>query len=292
MTSLRRPLSHPSLFLAAAGFAVASLTGVSGARAQAQLQTPQPSPRAKIEQRVGVTDFSVEYSSPAVKGRKIWGGLVPYDQVWRSGANAATKLTVSRDFTFGDKPVKAGSYGLYTIPGKQTWTVVLNSRSEDWGTSHDPKNDVARITVRPGAMQMVRERLTYLFTNTTDDSTALDLEWEKVRIRVPFKVDTKAHVQASIEQTLGEAWRPHFVAARYLFESGGDLDQALSYADTSIAIRPMWSNHWTKAQILGKKGNKAEAIAAAEKAQSLGQGDRIFEGFFKADVAKAIQGWR
>jgi hypothetical protein len=262
------------------------------AAAQAALETPAPSPRAKVEQRVGLTDFQVEYSSPAVKGRKVWGELVPLDKVWRTGANAATKLTASRDFTFGDKPVKAGTYSLHSIPGKTSWTVILNSNPNASPQAYDEKLDVARVNVRPVASPAHRERLTFIFSDTTDDATHLDLEWVKVRVRVPLKVDTKAQVAAAIEQADKEAWRPHFTAARYLLESGGDLDRALSFADKSVAIQPTWWNQWVKAQIHGKKGNKAEAAAAAREAQELGKGDQIFEGFFKTDVDKAIASWK
>src|SRR5580765_2018549 len=110
--------------------------------AQAVIETPAPSPKARVEQRVGVTDVSIDYSSPGVKGRKIWGEVVPYDKVWRAGANAPTKLTVSRDFTFGGTAVKAGSYSVFVTPGKKTWTVALNTDLTATQDSHDDKNDV------------------------------------------------------------------------------------------------------------------------------------------------------
>ena len=254
---------------------------------------PAPSPKARVEQRVGLTDFALDYSSPAVKKRKIWGELVPYDKVWRAGANAPTKLTVSRDFEMGGTKVKAGAYALIITPGKASWTVHLNSNVEGGATqNYDPKNDVAKVTVKPSAMPAARERLTFLFSDTTDDATVLEMEWDKTRVRVPFKVDTKAHVDASMEKALGDAWRPHMNAARYLLDTGGDLDRATSLIDKSISIQATWWNEWVRAQIMGKKGNKAEALASATRAQSLGQGDRVYEGFFKADIAKAIAGWK
>lgn len=270
---------------------IAISAALLGATASAQ-EVPAASPKARVEQQVGVTNFAVDYSSPAVKGRKIWGALVPYDQPWRTGANAMTKLTASRDFMFGDKKVPAGTYGLYTIPGKNSWTVALNSKSDSWGApAPDPKNDVARITVKPQQSQM-RERMTFIFSDTTDDASRLDLEWEKVRLPIPLKVDTKAHVMASIDQATSEAWRPHFTSARYLLENNGDLGKALQYADTSIAIKPTWWNNWIRAQILAKQGKKQDAVAAAQKAQELGKGDRVFDGFFKPQVEKAVAEWK
>src|SRR5688500_15921944 len=145
---------------------------------------PQLSQRAKLEQRVGVTDFALEYSSPAVKKRKIWGDLVPYDKVWRAGANQATKLTASNDFTFGGAAVKAGSYAVFMVPGKAQWTVHLNTDLMANQQNHDAKKDVAKVSVKPVALPAVRERLLYLFDNHTDDSVVLQLEWERVRIAV------------------------------------------------------------------------------------------------------------
>lgn len=276
--------------------ALAALLGIplstSIASAQA-VDLPQPSPRAKVEQRVGVTDFSLEYSSPGVKGRKIWGELVPYDKVWRAGANAATKLTASRDFTFGGTVVKAGTYSLFITPTRRQWTVVLNSdpSANAAANAHDPKKDIARATVTPAALAAPRERLLYTFNDTQDDRTQLELEWERVRIRVPIIVDTKGHVTASIEKATGEAWRAHAAAASYYFNAG-DADRALPLIDKSIAIQANWRNEWLRAQILGKKGRKAEAAAAANRALSLGKDDKIFEQFVKPDVTKAIAGWK
>lgn len=288
-------MSQPSRRLTSTAFA--SLTSallLVGASVSAQelLQVPQASPKARVEQQVGISNFSVDYSSPGAKGRQVFGGLVAFDKPWRTGANAATKFTASRDFMFGDKKVPAGSYALYSIPGKNSWTMVLNTSADAWGAmGFDKAKDVARITVKPQAIP-ARERMTFLFSDTTDDTSRLDLEWEKTRVSIPLKVDTKGHVLANIDQSLGESWRPHFTAARYLLENGGDLNAAIKYIDTSIAVKPTWWNNWVRAQILAKQGKAKEAVEAAQKAQELGKGDRVFEGFFKADVQKAIAGWK
>ncbi|HYD48353.1 MAG TPA: DUF2911 domain-containing protein [Terriglobales bacterium] len=264
----------------------------TGLLAQAVPELPQASPLSRVEQRVGLTDLAIEYSSPAVKNRTIWGTLVPYGQLWRTGANAATRLEASRDFRFGGKPVPAGQYALYTIPAADSWTVILNSNAKASGTNgYDEKNDVARITVKPEKAAAKRERMTFLFSDTTDTGTRLDLEWNTLRVSVPIEVDTRAQALANIEKSLGEAWRPHFASARYLLDSGGDLNQALGYIDTSISIKPTWWNNWIRAQILAKQGKNQEAVAAAQQAQSLGAGDQVFEGFFKGEVAKSIETW-
>jgi hypothetical protein len=259
--------------------------------AQTVIETPAPSPKARIEQRVGITDVSIDYSSPGVKGRKIWGDVVPYDKVWRAGANAPTKLTVSRDFAFGGTQVKAGSYSVFVTPGKKTWTVALNTDLNATQDSHDDKNDVARVAVTPAALPALRERLIYLFSDTQDDRTNLDLEWERVRIRVAITIDTKAAVSAGIEKALAAAWQPHATAASYYFNAG-DLAKAIALIDKSIAIESNWRNEWLRARIEGKKGNKAEATGSANRALALGKGDANFEQNVQPDILKALAGWK
>src|ERR1044071_6400213 len=213
------------------------------ASAQAVIETPAPSPKARVEQRVGITDVAIDYSSPGVKVRKIWGDVVPYDKIWRAGANAPTKLTVSRDFSFGGTAVKAGSYSLFVTPGKKTWTVALNTDLTATQDSHDDKNDVAKVTVTPAALPAVRERLLYMITDTQDDRANLDLEWERVRIRVAIAIDTKAAVNASIEKAIAAAWQPHAQAANYYFNAG-DLVKAAALIDKSISIESNQRNEW------------------------------------------------
>jgi len=281
--------------LARVGIIALALVLAPQERAAAQAaapELPQPSPQASVSQRVGVTDFAVSYSSPGVKGRQIWGELVPYDELWRTGANAPTTLEASRDFTFGGKPVPAGTYTLLSIPGKTTWMVILNKNLKLQGTrGYEEKDDVARVTVTPAASP-ARERMTFLFADTVDDGSRLDLEWDKLRVSVPITVDTKGQARANIDKAVDEAWRPHFVSARYLLDNGGDLTQALGYVDTSIEIKPTWWNNWVKAQILAKQGKPADAVAAGERAQELGKGDPVYEGFFKETVSTSVADWK
>jgi hypothetical protein len=263
----------------------------SVASAQPALELPSPSPKARTEQRVGITDVAIDYSSPGVKGRKIWGPVVPHDKVWRAGANAPTKLTVSRDFSFGGTQVKAGAYSLFMTPGKATWTVMLNTDLNASQDEHDAKKDVATLTVKPLALPQLRERLRYTFDDTQDGSTMLALEWERVRIQVPIAIDTPALVNAAIEKASNDAWQPQYTAASYLFNHN-ENDRALGLVDKSIAIRSTWRNEWLRAQIQQKKGNKAEAMASATRAQELGKGDEVFEKFVKADLRKTVAGWK
>jgi hypothetical protein len=274
---------------------IAIALAVSGAAsiasAQSAIELPQPSPKARTEQRVGVTDVAIDYSSPGVKGRKIWGELVMYDQVWRAGANQPTKLTVSHDFSVGGTALKAGAYSLFMIPGKTSWTVLLNTDLTVSQEDHDVKNDVARITVKPIALPALRERLRYTFDDTQDGGTTLALEWERVRIQVPIAIDTPALINAGIDKAIADAWRPHAAAAGYLRDIG-QLDRALALIDKSIAIQSNWRNEWLRAQIEQKKGNKVEALASANRAQELGRGDKVFEQNVKPDLLKAVAGWK
>jgi hypothetical protein len=269
----------------------AAVAGAVPAFAQAAIEVPAPSLHAKVEQRVGITDFSVDYSSPAMRGRKIFGGLLPYDQLWRTGANASTKLTASRDFTFGDKAVPKGTYSVFSIPGAASWTVILNKNADASAQEYDEKQDAARVKVTPQTVA-ARERMTFIFSDTTENTSRLDLEWDTVRVSVPIKVDTQAQVMAGIDATLADAWRPYYTAGRYLVENGGSVDTAIDYLDKSIGIKSVWWNNWWRAQALAKKGKAADAIAAGEKTLELGKGNETFENFFKADVQKTVDGWK
>lgn len=272
------------LILTSAGAAVPAL-------AQQALELPAPSPAAKVAQRVGVTDISLEYSSPSAKGRKIWGDLVPWDQVWRAGANSATKITFGKDVSFGGQAVKAGTYALVALPTQKGWTLILNTDLTMWAGAkpYDVKNDVVRAAAKPEVIPQ-RERLTYLFSETSDDGTRLDLEWEKLRISVVISVDTAAHAKANIEAAAKNAWRPLASAARYLSEMAKDQPGALALIDKSLMLEAAWLNTWIKAQILQRMGKVAEALVLAKAAFDLGAKDPNF--YYKETIEKALKEWK
>jgi hypothetical protein len=280
-----RPLART---LCCAALAFCCTTSIAAAQA---LDLPAASLKAKVEQRVGITDVTLDYSSPAVRGRKIWGTLVAYDKVWRAGANAPTKLTVSRDFSFGGTKVPAGSYTVFMVPGKASWAVALNSDLAAGENTYDAKKDVARVTTKPVALPALRERLRYTLDDPQDDKVTIALEWERVRIAVPLTIDTATLVNASIEKLTTDAWQAPFTAASYLHRVG-QTDRALAQVDRSIAIKSNWRNEWLRAQIQQKKGNKAEAVAAANRAQELGKGDKVYEDNVKADLVKTVASWK
>jgi hypothetical protein len=266
---------------------VGSLAGA----ARADLDLPRPSPFAKVVQTVGLTDITVDYSSPGVKGRKIWGGLVPYDQMWRAGANGATKITFSRDVTFADKPVPAGSYAFFVIPTKGAWTVILSKKADQAGIGRDYKqaDDLLRVQVTPKAAPF-RERLAYLVTDFTDDKASLDLEWEKVRLAIPIAVQTSAQALANINAAIDGGWRTYANAARYMLENKKDYDTGMKYVDQSLALKEDWFNLWIKAELLKAKGNAQEARATGERAYELGKKSQGF--FLEAEIKKTLDDWK
>ena len=269
---------------ALAAFAVLCLND-----AHAQLQLPAPSPGAKVTQTVGLTEISVEYSSPGVKGRKIWGAVVPYGEVWRTGANA--KVTFSKDVTVGNTQVPAGSYAFFAIPTASEWTLILNKDFNQGGSAKYNKDlDVARVQVQPRAIPH-RERLAYVIADFTNDGASMDLEWEKVRVSLPIKLNTDVQALANIKSMTDRAWVPYTSAARYMLETKKDYDAGLQLVDKSLAIKEDWFNLWTKAELLHAKGKTREAYNLAEKANQLGQKEP--DRYFLADqVKKALVEWK
>lgn len=270
--------------------AIVSLAFALPALAQ-QLELPRLSPSAKVTQTVGLTDITIEYSSPAVRGRAIWGAVVPFGEVWRAGANQATKVTFSKDVTVGSAPIPAGTYSFFVIPEKQgPWTAVLNKDLNQFGAFNYKKElDVARLEVRPETIPP-RERLTYLVTDFTADQANLSLEWEKVRISMPLKVGTEAQVAANLKGLDDNAWTPSNAAARYHLEQTKNFDAGLVWVDKSLSLKEDWLNVWTKAQLLAAKGKSKEARPLALKAQQLGEKTPRF--FAAADIKKALAEWK
>lgn len=266
---------------------LAATFAVSGAHANPPL--PAPSPRATVLQTVGINEVSVEYSSPGMKGRKIFGGLVPLGQLWRFGANAATKLTLTRDATIAGKPAPAGTYALFAIPTAKSWTIIVNKNANQGGTtSYDEKLDLMRFEVTPTKVPK-RERMTFIFSDTTEDVTRLDMEWDETRVSIPIKVDTRAQTLAAIAAHADSTWRGYANAARY-YDEIGDAKNALASVDASLAVKETWFALWVKAQIVAKGGDVKAAYALAERAYELGQKDTYF--FWKADVEKALADWK
>jgi len=267
--------------------AVAALTTTASAQ---QLELPRPSPNAKVSQVIGVTEISVDYSSPGVKDRKIWGGVVPYNQVWRAGANSATKITFAKDVTIDGKPIAAGTYAFFVLPTPTRWTLILSKNANQFGAfTYKKEDDVLRVDVRPQPAPM-RERLAYQFSSFNDAGGSLDLEWEKVRVSLPIKVHTDEQVAASIKGFQNNGWSPWVQAARYELEKK-NIDEGMKLVDTSIQLKETWLNVFVKAQLYAARGNYKEALPLAQKAKEMG--DKEGGDFFlKADVESALKTWK
>jgi hypothetical protein len=268
----------------------ATLFFVSSSIVIAQVELPQPSPKSFFKQTVGLTEVSIEYSSPAVKGRSVWGELVPYNELWRTGANMATKLTFSREVNIAGTKVPAGSYSLLTIPGRDEFTVILNKDAELRGTSgYKAENDVVNTKVKTEFIPH-RERLLIIVSDFTDESAAITLEWEKVRLSLPFSVNTAEHASKNIQAMNNASWRNYANSAKYLFDAK-DYEQALKMINQSLALNSeQWYSHWIKAQVLAARNQWKDANLAVLKAKELGDKSENF--FYKADVDRALAEWK
>jgi hypothetical protein len=233
-------------------------------------RTPQPSPGQTIKQDFGISSVELTYSRPGMKGRKIFGDLVPYGKVWRTGANMATVLKLNDDVTIGGQLLKAGQYALYTVPGPDEWEVIINKGYEKSGTEYDQKEDVLRFKVKPSKLDAPLETFTMQFENIKPGSMDLHIMWEKTDVAVPIVTDYDSKVMAQINSLMTKDNRPYFQAGMYYLESGRDLNQAVTWFDKALEQNPdaYWVYH-QKANALAKLGKKTEAKTAAEKSMEL-----------------------
>lgn len=242
----------------------------------AQIKTPQPSPTASFKQAFGLGEISVSYSRPQVKGRVIFGDLVPFDKLWRTGANASSKITFSDDVMIEGTKLSAGEYALYTIPGKTEWTIIFHKNLKLWGIGepgdYKEENDALRVKVKSQSLGMNVENFTISVSDIAATSCKLNLEWEKTKVSVNVSTDIDAKIMASIDKTLNPKPDPssYFSAASYYFENDKDLNKALDWVNMAIAARSdaYWMVH-LKAKIYKKMGKKTEAIEAANASKEL-----------------------
>jgi hypothetical protein len=238
--------------------------------AAAQFQGPAPSPKQTVTQTIGVTDVSVTYSRPLVKGRKIWGDLVPLDKPWRTGANQATTVTFGDDVTVQGKKLAAGTYALVTIPGKDEWTVIFNLDTALWyRTDYNQGLDILRVKAQPIASEF-RESFEIGFRDVGPDSAKLFIAWEKLAVAVSLQVDAKGLSVAKAREAVAKAkiddWETPLGVARYYATEKTNLPEALALAEKSITIKKGWANLAWKARILAADGKFAEAAKAGDEA--------------------------
>jgi hypothetical protein len=289
------------------------------AAASAQIRTPRPSQKASVMQRIGVTDVTITYSRPGVKGRQIWGdplpeqakvageatlddqnerpkgaAIVPWGHVWRAGANEATTFVVTDDVLINGQKLPAGNYSLHTIPTKNEWTIVFNGTANQWGSfNYDASKDTLRVKVKPEWMQTNQEYLVYTIDPVGEDSAQVNIRWEKVSVPFTVKVPdvaavTMARLKATVAGAKPDDWRTPMQAGAYLILTNTDAsddEQGLAWLDQSIKVKETFDNLRVKANALWKLGKKEEAIALGERALERGKADKANTAAFEKRLA-------
>jgi hypothetical protein len=233
-------------------------------------ELPQPSPTGKVEQKVGLTNVAITYSRPSVKGRVIFGDLVPFGEVWRTGANKATSISFSSDVKIGGKDLKAGTYSLFTIPNAQEWTVIINKNTELWGSEdYKQEEDVVRIMAKP-TINNLTESMTFTIDNLDTKKADISLTWDKTKISFPieveFDVQAMDNIKAKIEEA-EDAFSIYDGAARYYIENNKDVKQALEWAQKSVIMKAEFWNLLTLAKAQAANGMFKQAIETANKSK-------------------------
>lgn len=251
----------------------------------AQVKTPQPSPFSKVEQKVGLTDVTLEYSRPGVKGRTVFGDLVPYGKIWRTGANARTKITFSTEVTIDGNTLKAGSYSVFTIPNAESWEVVFYNDGKEFGApdEFDVQYVAAKTNVEVYKLPVKIETFTMTFDDLSNSGAALGMMWEDVYVGVKFEVPTDDAVVASIKKVMnGPGVGDYFSAAVYYLQEGKDINEAKTWIDKAVEMTKDKPRFWFLRQqslIHAKAGDKKGAITAAKKslagAEKAGNADYV-----------------
>ncbi|MCD6065028.1 MAG: hypothetical protein K0R82_2939 [Flavipsychrobacter sp.] len=261
---------------------------MSDANAQG-LKLPALSPTTKITQDFSTSTIELSYSRPSVRGRKIFGDVVPYNTIWRTGANSATRIKFGEDVTIGGVPVKAGDYALYTIPGEKEWEVILNKGIGNWGAmGYSTADDIARFKVPSKKAGETVSSFTMGLNDITFNTANLDIAWENTEVTIPIKADNQARLTADIDKAINNPSIPYFQAASYYYETNQNLDKAYEYVNKAVEENPKAFYMWhLKAKIAQKTGRKADAIAAANKSIELTKGTPN-EGEYQRNNQKVI----
>ncbi|OLY92663.1 Protein of unknown function [Cnuella takakiae] len=248
--------------------ALASITLGAGAQ---QLRTPAPSTTQTIKQELGIGSVDLSYSRPNARGRKVFGDLVPFDAVWRTGANGATTLTFSDEVIIGGTKVPAGKYGLLSIPGAGEWTFILTKQTDVTSpAAYKQDQDLVRVKAKPQSTAMPVETLSMQFVNVRPGGADLQLAWENTAVALPINMDVESKVMAQIDNLMNKDNRPYFQSAMYYMETGKDMNKALEWLDKAVAQSPdaFWIHH-QRANALAKLGRNNDAKQAANKSIEL-----------------------
>jgi len=259
-------------------------------------EMPAPSPAATNIQRVGLTDVEITYSRPSLKGRTIFGELVPFGEVWRTGANASTKIKFSSEVTIGDTKVKAGTYSFYAIPTATTWTLILNSNLSLWGSDgYSEDEDVVRLDVKPMELGFKMESMTINVQNLTDKGAVIALAWENVVVAMPFSVEPEDQIAKNMEKALNDAYRANRNAAEY-YADKGEFENAMMHIDLALEMNSTsWYTQFIKAEILAKSGDMKKAIKQGEMAIEMGDASYEKSGrpfTYKAGLEETMAEWK
>lgn len=281
---MRKALLFISVFVAVAALAQTPAPAV---------KYPRVSQKSVLMQSIGTTDMTITYSRPGVKGRKIWGALVPYGAVWRTGANEATTIQFSDDVSINGQKLAAGTYSLHSIPGDKEWTLIFNSVANQWGSySYDATKDTLRVKATPTAASFT-EWMSFDVPMLSTDQATVALRWENVA--VPFTVNSNttqkvlAAAGAAVAGAKPDDWRTAYGAANFAFDNGM-LTEATQWSDASLKAGESMGNLWLKARILAKQGKKADAIVTGEKA--LAKKTDKDNADFAAEIRKTIDEWK
>jgi hypothetical protein len=259
----------------------------------AQVQTPQPSPFSTVEQKVGLTDVTIEYSRPGVKGRTIFGGLEAFGKVWRTGANSRTKITFSDNVTIDGKELEAGTYAIFTIPNKESWDFIFYTDSKGSGAPAelDESKVALRTITKVHEIPFNVESLTLDINNLRDDSATLDLMWEKTYVSVPFSVPTEVLANASIDKVMaGPSVNDYVDAATYYYDNDINLNKAKEWIDKAVELRekPAFWHIRKQALIYAKLGDKKGAIKAAKRSLELAT-EAGYDSYIKMNEASIAE---
>lgn len=261
--------------------------------ATAQIKLPSPSPGATVMQTVGVTDLTVKYSRPSLKGRTPFtDAFVPTGKVWRTGANQATAFTTSTDLTVNGQGLPAGTYALLSIPAQDNWTLIFSKNTSVTEQSYKQDEDALRVNIKPTTNDEKVETFTIGFGDVTDSTAKLNIMWANVKASADLATNTSANAMANVDKAVAEKPDDPAVlqaAASYNLSKGRNLEQALGWIDKSITAKETFRNLFVKSQILGKLGKFTDALPVAQKALTLGQSsnDPAFP-FFKDGIEKSI----
>lgn len=254
--------------------ALALVAGIATTSFAQGLKLPAMSPTAKITQGFSTSDMTIEYSRPSARGRKIFGGLVAFGEVWRTGANGATRVTFGEDVTIGGKAVSAGTYALYTIPNATEWEVIINKGVGNWGTGgYKTEDDIARFKVKSSKVTNATETFLITIDDITFNTCNITLKWENTKVVIPVKAENAERINKDIVKAVEQPAIPYYQAATYYYETNQNLDKALEYVTKAANERndAFWMWH-LKAKIAQKLGKKDIAIEAANRAIEISKG--------------------